>query len=55
MVEMEIIETQNETQDPSTSSAVADSARDDRGVVWSECLEHGNREFAAMLRILAEC
>ena len=51
---MEIIEAQNETQGPLTSSAAADSAQDDRVGLRPECLEHGNTEFAAMLRVLAE-
>jgi hypothetical protein len=49
-----VSEFENETQGPSTSAA-ADVAQDDRGVVDSECLEHSNAEFQAMLRVLAEC
>ena len=30
-------------------------AEDCAGVVSPECLEHDNSEFAAMLRVLAEC
>ena len=59
MVEVEIMEFQNETQGSSTEELRANisrnsSAQDDTGVVRSECLEHGNSEFAALLRVLAE-
>jgi len=54
------MEFQNETQGPSTPELRANTARNSSAqddTVWtrSECLERGNSEFEAMLRILAEC
>jgi hypothetical protein len=43
-MEAMVMEYQNETH-----------AENCAGVVSPECLEHRNNEFAAMLRILAEC
>jgi hypothetical protein len=56
---VESLEFQNETQGPSTpdfraKGARQSSAQDDTVWVKSECLEHGNSEFAAILRVLAE-
>lgn len=55
-----VVEFQNETQGPSTPELRANTARNSSAqddTVWarSECLERGNSEFEAMLRILAEC
>jgi hypothetical protein len=60
MVEVESLEFQNETQGPSTADFRAKGARqssalDDRGWMRSGCLEHEDREFETMLRVLAEC
>jgi hypothetical protein len=56
---MEIIEFQNETQGPSTSESRANAARnssaqDDRRFGDLNFVSR-NREFASILRLLAEC
>ena len=68
MVEVENVELQNETQDPSTPvSHAGENAREpssaqddrvntgDRGWIRSGCLDHEKSEFEKMLRVLAEC
>lgn len=59
MLQATVMEFQNETQGPSTPDFRAKGARkpcaqDDKVLVRAECLEHRNREFAAILRVLAE-
>lgn len=59
MLQATVMEFQNETLGPSTADCRAkgarqSSAQDDKRVVRAECLEHRNREFAAILRVLAE-
>jgi hypothetical protein len=59
---LEVMEFQNETQDPSTPVSRAgenarepSSAQDDTGWVSWDCLEHDDSEFKTILRVLAEC
>jgi len=53
-----VMELETETKHPSTAELGAgsrnSSAHDARSTVDSECLEHRNAEFAAMLKVLVE-